>query len=48
MVTGTAIRVSRPPTLAWIQAASPNFSKSSSGVREKENKRKAKRWELGR
>lgn len=48
MLTGTAIRVSRPSTLAWIQATSSNFSISSSGVREKENNRKAKRGEVGR
>lgn len=48
MVTGTAIRVSRPLTVAQIQAASSNFSISSSGERGKENQRKAKRWEVGR
>lgn len=47
MLTRTGIRGSRPSTLAWIQAASSNFSILSSGVRE-ENNRKAKRWEVGR
>lgn len=45
---GTAIRASRPPTLARIPAASSNFSTSSTGVRRKEDKRKAKRWTAGR
>lgn len=47
-VTGTAIRASRPPALARIHAASSNFSTSSTGVRRKEDKRKAKRWTVGR
>lgn len=41
----TATRVSGPPTLARIQAASSNFSAGSVGVSVKEDKRKAKGWE---
>lgn len=47
-VMGTAIRVSRPPALARTHAASSNFSTSSTGVRRKEDKRKAKRRTVGR
>lgn len=48
LVTGTAIRVSGPPTLARIQADGSDFSTSSSTeVWGKEDKREAKGWEVG-
>jgi len=48
LVTRTAFRVSRPPTLARIQAGSSTFSVSSIRGREKAGQRKAKGWEGGR
>lgn len=41
-VTGTAVRVSGPPTLARIQADGSDFSTSSTEVWGKEDKREAK------
>lgn len=47
LVTRTAPRVSRPPTLARIQADGSNFPTSSTEVRGKQDKREAKGWDVG-